>query len=324
MGGSLRSRLDRLRPVDGVTETDLELILLDLLHRSSSFAEFLVARALDGQQIQDFAGAWRSLDEHTGASHLTMIAKTAAARDVALLIEGRVLAPSLPRQAARQRERGALGAGDGSWDQFATCVVAPRDYLECERVPGWDCLVAVEDILPFAETDPPGILGSVLDAAIAQYRDRGNALRDPAVVAFFDAYARLCEREYADLHLHRPSLGRTDDPENWVQFADGFVQRTPTDVRLCHRPGLGQVDIEIAKAKPAEVRLFVGAAVPPGAAIERAGDATAIRFQVPVADQKRPFAEQQALVRAALDRARELLSFWMQHRARLGYGDAPY
>jgi hypothetical protein len=323
MGDSLRSQLERLRSVDGVTETDLELILLDLLHRSPGFAEFLVARALDGQQIRDFVGAWRSLDEHTGAGHLTMIA-TAAARDVALLIEGRVSAPSLPRQAARQRERGALGTGDGSWAGFATCLVAPRDYLECERVPGWDCLVAIEDILAFAETDPPGILAAVLAAAIVQYRDHRSTPDDPAVVAFFDAYARLCEREYPDLRLHRPSLGRTDDPENWAQFADGFIQREPTDVRLCHRTGLGQVDVEIARAKPAEVRLFLEAAVPPGAAIERAGEATVIRFQVSVLDYKRPFAEQESIVRAALDRARELLSFWMQYRARLGYGDAPY
>jgi hypothetical protein len=36
------------------------------------------------------------------------------------------------------------------------------------------------------------------------------------------------------------------------------------------------------------------------------------------------FAEQQAIVREALDRARKLLSFWVQHRARLGYGETAY
>jgi len=323
-GGSLRSQLERRRPVDGVAETDLDLVLLDLAHRSVDFVNFLVAQAFKGQQNQEFIGAWRSLDEH-GGGHVTVLAGADGEQPGALLIEGRVSAPALPRQMARLRERGVIGSGDGSWDRFATCLVAPRDYLECERVPGWDCLIAIEDIRDFAETlDIPGLVTPVLDAAVAQYRDRSNTPHDSAVVAFFNAYSRLCERDYADLRLHRPSLGRIHDADNWVQFADGFVQREPTDVRLCHRPRLGQVDIEIAKAKPAEVRLFLEAVIPPGATIERSGEATSIRFELPPVDQKRPFAEQQDIIRAALDRARALLEFWMQHRARLGYGETAY
>jgi hypothetical protein len=320
---SIRSQLEQLRLVNGVIETDLELILLDLIHKSSDFLDLLVTRGLDGQNCRELIGAWRSLDEDGLVSHLTALVKTGSGRDAALLIEGRVSAATPSHHAARRRERGVAGSGDGSWDRFATCLVAPSGYLDSEPVSGWDCLVAIEDIRPYAEAAAPGVAVAVLDSAVAQYRDRKNMPQDPAVVAFSDAYARLCEREYPDLRVHRPSLGRTEDIENWVQFADGFLQRAPTDVRLCHRPGLGQVDIEIAKARPAEVRLFLERVIPAGATIERLGEGTVIRFRVAVIDQRSPFAEQEAIVHAALGRARELLSFWVQQRTRLSYGDVP-
>ncbi|HEX3881170.1 MAG TPA: hypothetical protein VHW66_00785 [Stellaceae bacterium] len=307
-----------------MTERDLEVLLLDLIHKSPDFRNLLVQRSTGDAQDHEFAGAWRPLDD-AGEGGLVALLRPRGPTELAIFVDVRIIAPLEPRQAFRYRGRGAVGRGDGSWDRFAICLIAPGDYLASRRTIDWDGVIAIEELLGLIAhlpSPPPGILVATLEAAIEKYRDRRNTPQDPKVVAFFAAYAKHCADEYPDLRLHAASLGRAEALENWVQFADGYIQRYPTDVRLCHRPSQGVVEIEITGAKPAEVRLFLEAALPPGASIERAGGSTAIRFGVPAIDQTRPFSGQRDTVAVALARARILLGFWTQHRARLGYGDA--
>lgn len=117
-------------------EHDIDIILLEDIHVSQSFRNWLVNQTYGGNvavQI-DLVSAWRSVSETTlGESDILFIFRRGDSRRHALLIENKVSAPAQPEQGLRYRARGKRGIEKKDWDSFTTVILAPEVYLEGSR-----------------------------------------------------------------------------------------------------------------------------------------------------------------------------------------------
>ena len=116
MSGELLSR----RPIDGVTEREIDLLLLMALHCSPGFRAFLVSKTA-GPGDFEFLGAWRGVYDNLGECDLLVLIRDASGQRVAIMVEDKIDASFQPGQASRYRQRGegAAPSNDGTVSSLA-------------------------------------------------------------------------------------------------------------------------------------------------------------------------------------------------------------
>ena len=134
------------RPIDAVTEREIDLLLLMMLHCSPGFRAFLASRTAGAGDFE-FLGAWRGVFDNLGESDLLALFKDANGQRIAVMIEDKIAAAFQPDQAARYRQRGERGLALDEWDRFVTCLCAPKAYSEpTGKGDTWDAILAYEEI----------------------------------------------------------------------------------------------------------------------------------------------------------------------------------
>ena len=116
--------------VAGVSERDIDLLLLEEFQSESEFHNWFVARTLGpSKQLGECVSAARSVTHSTGESDLEVTFSDLQGKTTCLLIENKVNAGLQPRQAARYHVRGASYVAGGKYSRYYTVIVAPRRYF---------------------------------------------------------------------------------------------------------------------------------------------------------------------------------------------------
>jgi hypothetical protein len=77
------------RPIDAVTEREIDLLLLMVLHCSPGFRAFLASKTA-GPGDFEFLGAWRGVYDNLGESDLLVLLRDANGHRVAVMIEDKI------------------------------------------------------------------------------------------------------------------------------------------------------------------------------------------------------------------------------------------
>jgi hypothetical protein len=301
--------------VRGITERDIDLLLLEQLVLDSSFRDGFLAE-VGLASCGRLTAAARSVNTTTGESDLELTL-VEGQRVTKVLVENKVDALLQPRQAERYAERAAAYRAAGDCDQVVTVLVAPESYAGAAA--GFDRTVTYESVrrlLGGEEADDRARYKHfLLREAIERCASGWVLVPDEAATAFWLRYWELSKTVAPQLNMRRPE--EKPATSNFIYFWPTALAR---GVALIHKVPYGDVDLQFeGKAtRAASFESKHGGHLRPGMHIERANKSLVVRMQVPRIVLKAPFEQSEAAVRQALDAAAQLLKWytrWVRPRA---------
>lgn len=148
--------IDR-RAIAKIYERDMDLVLVEELESSNEFRIWLAARVFGIDRYVSHLQAIHSVvDESNRESDVVYRflahtdGRTGDPVPVAILLENKIDAVAQPNQGRDYRHRGNAGKDRGDWQDYRTCLVAPKSYVEVahDRV-NFDESISYEEILAY-------------------------------------------------------------------------------------------------------------------------------------------------------------------------------
>lgn len=143
--------MENLNFVQSVSERDIDFIVLEELQVSAEFRDWFSSRVYEYPTYKNEIGTWHSVcDSELGQSDLIFIFESVDGARKAILIENKIDAPPQPSQGDRYLKRGEKGLMEGYWDEFKSCVIAPKRYLDSSKhAEMYDVEIAYEEIMSY-------------------------------------------------------------------------------------------------------------------------------------------------------------------------------
>lgn len=264
-----------------IYERDMDLLILEEFLASPSFAKlFLDKVGLVGTYTVVYGA--HSLSDADGESDITLILQYAD-RKVALLIEDKIDAPTMPEQSARYRKRAEQAMARGEYSEAYVILVAPEAYHDAHRNDknaAYGYRVTYEQLLQWFAEQPAArsqFKKAMIAFAIQQNRLGYQVLEVEEVTSFWRCLRRYCAERHPNLSM----LG-ADTPKGggaaWPEF------RTPLEnVRVVYKSqkGIGDLEFPGFGERIQYLRAALGERLQPGMRIEKTGKSAAVRLEQP-------------------------------------------
>jgi hypothetical protein len=282
----MSSGMQDLNFVESITERDIDFLLLEELQVSTEFHDWLSSRVFGRPIFKSHIGAWHSVvDPVLGESDLIFIFKSEDETTTAILIENKINAEAQPDQGRRYTERGEKGKADGSWQEYQTCLIAPRKYLASPaQTEAYDCQIPYEEVVSYftarrsvdARHNHRAIM--VLEA-VKQQRRGYQAKTDNLMTEFVSEYWKYVQANHQSLGMPEPKprpAGST-----WINF---FPTGFPKTIDVVHQLTAGYIKVFFKGRAPEfqsiEARYKDMASLFPGLEVALAGKSVAISIPV--------------------------------------------
>ena len=303
---------DNIPRLEAVTERDIDLLLMEEFESCGGFLEWFVDRTArwpgDGLQL---VGVWHSVSNEHGESDLVVLAHRPDGQQLALLIENKVDAPPQPEQATRYEIRGRTGVTDGDWQEFVTCIVAPKRYLDAAaNAAGYQTHVSYEDIAEWIGANSQSnrrtkFKSNLILAAIEQQRRGYSPKMDPVVTRFFTEYWEMAESIFPELRFAHLDARPADSTR-----AEFRPEKLPKGFQLFHKMPRGCVDLQLSGcgSRIEELSVLNASLLHDGLKFAQATKSAALRIDVPKMDVRKDFTSQRDVVLEALKAAFKLVA----------------
>lgn len=289
--------------LSGVIERDMDLLLMRKFSYDLNFLQQLfLSKTVYKDAAIDSIEIFRSVYSEYGETDVEVIVTLNDDKRVALLIEDKIDAPAMEKQAERYEIRGEKGKANKSYNDYVIFIVAPEKYLktnsEARKYPN---KISYEEIRLLL-TDPFEI--AVIERALAGYG--GVALeRSEQVTDFWDQIYDLVNAHYpGEFKLHgKKGLLRSGNPGQWISISCN------KQFGLQIKSDRGYVDLEVRNYADKfnefykhnkdiidREKLY----------IRPASKALAIRKYITPIDFSKPFASQEPALKEAFDEAKKL------------------
>ena len=225
-----------------IYEHDIDLLIIEEFISDKSFARlFLNKVCLDDNYIVD--SALHSLSDSDGESDITIILRYPD-KKVALLIEDKIDAGTMPEQSHRYCKRGDSGKSRGDYDEYYVILSAPASYLhEHANDPNaqYPYTICYEDFLAHfnaQNTTRAAVKASIVKFAITEKENGYQVVEDIIVTEFWHKLRQFCKIHYPSLIM----LG-SDSPKGssarWPEFRTSL-----RNVKVIYKSQKGYVDLE--------------------------------------------------------------------------------
>jgi len=292
----------------GVTERDIDLLLLEELIASSDFREWFQSQlAID--PAQSLESAARSVVTSTGESDLEVTFCRDGCR-TRVLVENKIDAPLQPRQAERYRERAQDYLARGECDRVLTVIIAPRAYLASAT--GFHQSIAYEAVQEWfvnaATGGPRGFYKTrLLDAAISRGSVGWKLVPDAVATRFWHDYWTVACETAPSLHMPRP--GAKPATSSFIFYKPRELRR---GVILVHKVPYGNVDLQFSGQAEHldEFAARFERTLEDGMTIAKANKSLVVRMVVDPIPLESNFSEVAGRVQLALNSALRLLDWY--------------
>lgn len=303
--------------IKGVSERDIDLLLLEEFQSSQSFRDWFVAQTFGPDvSLGKFIGAERSATHSIGESDLEVRFLGKENLRTRLMIENKINASLQPMQAERYLEKGQVYVKQGKCSAFHTIIVAPSSYFgKSNSNKGFGHRITYEQIKDwFQQEEGLGerrhykltLLKSAIDKGMLGYQPE----EDASITSFWRAYWHLANGLAPELEMREPQ-GKPS--------GSGFVHFRPTPrppgVDIVHKMNHGFVDLHL-RGMGKHVN-YVREALKPfleeEMGVASASGSAAVRFTVP---KLRPFDSIDSQAQntcAGIDKAKQLLVWGRRH-----------
>jgi hypothetical protein len=301
----------RRPPLQALIERDIDTLLVASLTTSEAVADCF--REICGlPETALITDQFRGVVDRGTETDILVLGEFQDRARFAILLENKIDAGFQPKQAERCRLRGQHGQEHGWWDQFKTCLFAPRLYLEgCGEQGAWHVCIAYEDFASLLDSkaDPLAkFLASVLAQAVEKH---GRQCVDPSAEAtqFWRQYRAFAAERYGHLTISGVGAVQSRSTAVWPNFA---VERFPAGVRLEHKPHKGFVDLTFKNKSIEEVEAIAALGSYASFKVAKTGESVAIRLTVPPVQTLEPFDLQREGVEAAFEAVELLLRLYSE------------
>lgn len=278
----------------------MDLLILEQLHVSVAFAEWLSARV--NAPGAKFHSARHSVYRSQGETDVLLFLETIEGR-VAVMIEDKIGAPMQPRQCERYHERGKDLCDRGEAVRYMTVLCAPDGYLR-SVLPAdrWDHRISLEEMDEWLRQDSSPASHwrqMVLRAAYSkstrarQADDKSNKQFDPQLLLMKVAYQHFVAQRYPALVASR----QTGRDREYYLGARGL----PTGIRFKHSFFRGEISLIFESKWAEQASVWLGANAPEDAWLHRHGSEVHLRKSTEVMDPAVSLEAQSEVVVAALD-----------------------
>ncbi len=310
----MASGIHDLKFIESVTERDIDLLVLEELCVSKEFRDWFSARVYGCPVLKSYVGAWHSVnDEVLGESDLVFIFDAEDGTTKAILVENKISAAAQPDQGRRYTERGDKGKAEGYWQEYQTCIIAPRKYLQSPtQAQEYDCQITYEEIMAYFVSRRSverrhDYRAKVVMEGVGQQRRGYQPKVSDAMTGFASQYWQFVQEHYRELGMLEPKARAAGN--TWVYFyPSGF----PKTVDFVHQLTGGFLKVFFKGKAPEfeaiETRYKDMASLFPGLEIQLAGKSVSIAIPVePVAPLENSFDASRDNVSAALGIAQRLV-----------------
>lgn len=180
-----------------LAERDMDLMLVEEMHSSAPFREWLVGKLYNGtRQFRRFIGAWHTPTlEPLGSIDILFVFEERSGRKCAILIENKIDQPKQNLQAQRYFEIGEKGVIDGLWDEYLTCLFSPQayfsslepseyfsSYLSYEEIEEWFSRAAVDSrsVTPERASYKKTLIRKAIEQGTGMVRGQMQQYQQPA------------------------------------------------------------------------------------------------------------------------------------------------
>jgi hypothetical protein len=308
------TKIEDLITWDSISERDMDLLFLEEAQVNEAFSQWLAQQIFGaGARFSTAVRAWHSItDSRLGESDLIVIYRDPSGRRVAILIENKVSAGAQPEQAQRYKQRGLTGVQENEWDDFKTCIVAPRAYLDAQPdTQGYDAGITYEAIADWLETSAQDSLrakyrSAFVRAAVTQARRGYVPKNDPRMAEFWRAYKEDVNELFPELEF-LPKPGPRPATSTWIVFTPQSLSKLRS---INHKFEAGVVDL--ATEYPVDqyevvTRILLPVLDPIDMKVAKTGRSVAIRVRVPPLKGLEDYNTQRELARAGMRAAYRLL-----------------
>jgi hypothetical protein len=309
----MASGINGMNFVESVTERDIDFLVLEELQVSHQFRDWFSARVFERPVFKSHIGAWHSVvDAEFGESDLIFMFNAEDGSTKAILIENKISAAPRPDQGKRYTLRGEKGLANEDWQDFMTCLIAPRDYI---RSPGqtqtYDCQISYEEVMAYFVSrrsieDRHSFRAKMMIDAVKQNRRGYQPIINSQTTEFVTRYWLYAQANYPSLTMPKPKprpAGST-----WIYF---FPVGFPKSVDVVHQLTAGYVkaffkqkaaDFEAIKARYQDMSSLL-----PGLEVELTGKSVALSIPVELINPMEDFEAAKAGVAAALETMSKLV-----------------
>jgi hypothetical protein len=234
-----------LNVVASVTERDIDFLVLEELQVSHEFRDWFSARVFERPVLKSHVGVWHSVvDPELGESDLIFVFDAEDGSTKAILVENKIAASAQQDQGKRYLDRGEKGQANGMWQEFQTCVIAPRRYLESPtHTEVYHCQLAYEEIMAWfvssrSVDERRRYRAAIMLEAVNQHR-RGYVPKvNDVMTAFALEYWRFAQSRYPALGMREPKPRAAGN--NWMNF---FPVGLPKTIDVVHQVAAGSIKV---------------------------------------------------------------------------------
>lgn len=336
-------------PFHLLAERDMDLLVLEEMHSSAPFRNWLVGKLYNGaRQIKSFLGAWRSPSNGAlGSVDILFLFEETTGRRCAVLVENKIDQPKQDLQAQRYFEFGEKGVEENAWDEYLTCLFSPQayfsklepseyfsSYLSYEELEEWfaDANVAEHGIVVERGAYKRMLIRSAIEqgtgerhaetaepkkASSSDYRIfPGGVFNLPK--GYREAEDTILGKfwnDYASFAERTAAWLNMKKPTGsaseagWVEFCPADF---PRDIKIIHKMPQGVVDLSFAMTPLALIQAPYQPYMDADMTFKDSGKAAIIRVIVPPIDPQRPFDGQEDAAAVALQKAVKLYGLYTQ------------
>lgn len=276
---------------NGISERDMDMLFLQLFSIDTGFVSlFLDAARFEADSFIIESIELSKSDPKLGESDITVLLSIAE-KQVALLIEDKIDAIAMPRQAERYVSRGEKCKRKGEYDDFLCFIVCPQKYYDNnDEAHNYPHVVTYERIYEYLKERDSLICHTYcqqLEQAIEKAKKPPKVEIDENANRFFRKYKDYQEENYPVLNM----TTKRDANGYWAHYTTRFGT-----VYLFHKIEAGFVDLTFNKAADHVDELSIVAEWLRNHGFEsvsavKTGKAGALRVIVPKLNNQIPFEE---------------------------------
>ena len=291
-----------------VSEHDMDMLFLEEFVCSNEFLKIFTDEiGVSNATVVSIHAS--KTDAYLGESDMTVIIESNGER-IGLLIEDKIDAIAMPKQADRYTLRGQKGIDQGDYQCFFVFIIAPKKYLSLNsEAQKYSYKVEYERILSYFEKlndARSNFKIQQIQQAIEKQKRGYQVEMDSSVTEFWKKYNEYQKTCYPDvMFIYNGEVKGAN--ATWPRF------RTTVDgLYILHKTEFGYVDMtfEGCATKVVEVESLLSNAVRDyfreGFSVHKTSKSAAIRITVPILDLHQPFETQHQKVEICLNAVQKM------------------
>ncbi len=324
-----------------ISERDMDMLLLEEISSSDAFRAWFLNKLFGADcKATTFLGAWHKLSyEALGTVDIVFSVADDAGRKYSVLIENKLDQPNKALQAERYFEIGEKGTENGDWNDYITCLFAPKKYFSnLHSSEYFASYLSYEEMYDWFDGSRLGVRGNykrrlvkeaieqssrgeyrvpptperqkfnlpegykVFPAGALNVSDGYQVVETVPVSSFLKDYKLFSDQYFPKLKMQDPKTLAYPGLD-WALFRP---VEFPREVNVIHKIPQGFMDLSFTLTTMDRVQELFGPLLGSDMSIRETGKACVIRMNVPAIVRPESFEKEKDLIAFSMQKAKRL------------------